>query len=719
MNLSLRVILATVLAVGLLGGGLTAAAAPAAPTPLGPANGAQVTVPFTISWAAVNDPSGVVAYNWQVSPSSTFSPVIMQDSTSGQTQATISGLANGTYFWRVQAVNGAFEQGAWSQTRSFKVSGVNAAEPGTTTLKIALAGTTQFHPFESIPFSWTSVAGAASYVFEADKNSSFPVGSRIHFDNIFETRTSIVIGDFCGGCEQGNYFARVYAVDANGNRGVPSASVSFGVFYNAPLPPPPTPLSPANGAAVTLPITLDWSDVPNPQPSGYDLQISRNSSFTDIEDLASQLNESNRTVLSLTPGTKFWRVHSVQGNASPDTAAVTAWSSVRSFTVSSAPPTVASVTLTRQEPYSGDAENGQLQLSSAAPSGGAVVSLTSTDPRAVPVPSSVTVPAGFAFAQFQFQYGQVTAQTPVTVTASLGSSSAQFTLTVQPPSLRSLSLSPNSVTGGADASGFVSLNGLAPPAGAVVSLTSDAPDVTVPATMTVPADFSGAPFTMHTSAVSAKTSATITANWEGAVSQALLTLTPQVPPASLTVDPVATTATNGASGRVALASTSATDVQILLQSSNPAVASVPSSVTVPAFAAAAGFSIATSAVAAPTAVTISASGGGVTRTATLTVNPVPAGPLPAPQQLAPASGARFSPGQQVKFDWSDVSGAASYTIQISTSSTFSSTVVTQTVTASQFVTSSLPKADFFWRVRANDPSSNPGAWSTSRGFRVN
>ena len=116
----------------------------------------------------------------------------------------------------------------------------------------------------------------------------------MHFDNIPNARTSIVIGDFCKGCEQGNYFARVYAVDANGNRGVPSASVSFGVFYNAPLPPPPSLLAPANGVTVTLPVSLDWSDVPNPQSSGYEIEISRNSSFTGIEEFDPQLNDSTR-----------------------------------------------------------------------------------------------------------------------------------------------------------------------------------------------------------------------------------------------------------------------------------------------------------------------------------------------------------------------------------------------------------------------------------------
>ena len=44
--------------------------------------------------------------------------------------------------------------------------------------------------------------------------------------------------------------------------------------------------------------------------------------------------------------------------------------------------------------------------------------------------------------------------------------------------------------------------------------------------------------------------------------------------------------------------------------------------------------------------------------------PPPPGPLPAPAQLSPANDARFAPGQSDRFDWSDVTGAATYTIQI-------------------------------------------------------
>jgi hypothetical protein len=58
--------------------------------------------------------------------------------------------------------------------------------------------------------------------------------------------------------------------------------------------------------------------------------------------------------------------------------------------------------------------------------------------------------------------------------------------------------------------------------------------------------------------------------------------------------------------------------------------------------------------------------------------------------VSPANDARFSPGQSITFDWSDVTGAASYTIQIDDTDTFSTPLtVNQTVGASQFSTSAV------------------------------
>ena len=83
----------------LVGGFRVEEAAPRAPRPLSPADSASVTLPFTIAWAAASDPSGILAYNWQVSASSTFAKISRQDSVMAPaTSDVVSGLAVGQKF---------------------------------------------------------------------------------------------------------------------------------------------------------------------------------------------------------------------------------------------------------------------------------------------------------------------------------------------------------------------------------------------------------------------------------------------------------------------------------------------------------------------------------------------------------------------------------------------------------------------------------------------
>jgi hypothetical protein len=66
-----------------------------------------------------------------------------------------------------------------------------------------------------------------------------------------------------------------------------------------------------------------------------------------------------------------------------------------------------------------------------------------------------------------------------------------------------------------------------------------------------------------------------------------------------------------------------------------------------------------------------------------------------------------------------VTGAATYTIQIDNSSSFSAPLTLErTVTASTFTTSTLPVGRLWWRVRANDGPGAPGAWSATRRFEI-
>src|ERR1043165_3718931 len=596
LTLSFTIILCLGAAAG------SATAAPAAPSLVSPAGGAVVIEPSTISWTAVSDPSGIVAYNWQVSSSSAFTSVLIQSSTNGATQDTVSGLADGTYFWRVQAVNGQFVQGAWSQPRSFTISGAGGA-PSLGPPQ----GYSTFHPFEVMTFNWSAVPNAATYVLQYSTDSSFAVSTRGQFDNIPDTTFSFAIAD-----PEGNYFARVFAVDANGVFSAPSNVISFSVFYNNPLPPPPSPVAPVNNPTLTLPVTLEWTHVANPQPSGYEVQIARDSAFSSIEVDDPQLNGPTRQILSLTAGPKFWRVRPAQGISSPTTAAVTAWSATGTFTISSAPAVPVSVTLAKNPFYSGDKTFVAVQLTAGVGPGGATINLNSSNPGVVPVPATITMPGNTAWMQFQLQAGQVTTPTPVTITATLNSGSASAQFTLQPPSLKSLTISPSSISRGAQPQGIVMLNGQAPAGGRVVTLTSNSPSVSPPASVVVAAGDFSASFPISSSTVTANTTATVTASYAGASAQAQVTLTPQQPPTSLTLSPTSTTGLGGSSfGTVTVASPSSTDEILQVASSNPAVASVPNGVTIPAGSTTGGFNIFTSSVSTQTVVTISVSGGGV------------------------------------------------------------------------------------------------------------
>src|SRR5256712_7648836 len=438
---------------------------------------------------------------------------------------------------------------------------------------------------EVIPSSWSAAASAATYVLQASKDPSFPVLTRFQFDNIPTTTFAFAIGD----SDTGNYNARVFAVTSAGIAGVTSNVITFSVLFTNPLPPPPSPVSPANGVTLTLPVTLTWTAVPNPQPGGYELQIAKDSAFSTIEILAPQLNGQSYTVLSLTSGTKFWRVRSAQGDASPTRAAVTAWSTTGTFAVSSSPPTPVSLTVASNPLFSGDSTWVAVQLTAAAPAGGATVTLTSSNPAAAPVPATITMQGNIAWMQFQIQAGQVSSAASVTFTATMTSGTASVQFSVLPPSLKSLTISPSTISGGAQPGAIVMLNGQAPAGGAVVSITSNSPAASPPATATAaPGSFSVS-FPIPTSTVTANTVVTITVSWNGVSAQAQVTLTPQLPPTSLTLSPTSTIGTGGSSfGTVAIASPAPPADILHVTSSNPAVAPEKTGVVIPAGAARGG-----------------------------------------------------------------------------------------------------------------------------------
>ena len=236
-------------------------------------------------------------------------------------------------------------------------------------------------------------------------------------------------------------------------------------------------------------------------------------------------------------------------------------------------------------------------------------------------PASVTVPAGTAFTTFRLFAGEVLTSTPVTLTATLGSSSASFDFTVNPTTVKRLSFCCDS-TGGLAAGAHLEFTGRVPAGGVTVSLSSDSPLASPPATVTAPAGSFSLPISIPTSEVPATTTVTISATVAGTTVSAPLRLYPQEPPTSVTLDRAETTGTGGASGTVRIAASAGHDVQMRLSSSHPDIAQVPPYAHIGSFGVAGSFNVTTRAPAASTVVTITATGAGVSVSTTLTVHPV-------------------------------------------------------------------------------------------------
>jgi hypothetical protein len=216
-------------------------------------------------------------------------------------------------------------------------------------------------------------------------------------------------------------------------------------------------------------------------------------------------------------------------------AALGAITLTRQLTVR-ATPSASSVTSFFLDPFEvtgGNASIGTVVLNGMAPSGGAVVTLVSSNSTVASMPASVTVPAGSDRVSFSVQTSAVATSTTVTLNANFGGWAAT-SLIVSPASapvtLTSLTLNPTSVAGGSTSTGTVSLSAAAPAGGTVVTLSSNIAAASVPASVAVPAGATSATFTIGTTAVSASTTATITGTLNGTSQSASLTINSTAPP---------------------------------------------------------------------------------------------------------------------------------------------------------------------------------------------
>jgi len=284
------------------------------------------------------------------------------------------------------------------------------------------------------------------------------------------------------------------------------------------------------------------------------------------------------------------------------------------------PPAVvlSSVSLNPASLTGGNPSTGTVTLSGSAPSGGALVTLSSSNPAAATVPSNVTVPAGTSSTTFTITTSPVATTTAAVVSASYAAT-ANATLTINPPVVSSVTLNPTSVTGGSSSTGTVALTGAAPANGATVNLSSsNNTSAQVPSSVLVPAGSTSVTFTVTTAAVATVTTVSVTATYGASVS-ATLTVNPTVTVSSVSLSPTSVLGGNTSTGTVQLNVTApAGGAAVALTSSNTAAATVPASVTVPAGSKSTTFTVATVGVPSTSSSVVTATLG-VSANATLTV----------------------------------------------------------------------------------------------------
>ncbi len=304
------------------------------------------------------------------------------------------------------------------------------------------------------------------------------------------------------------------------------------------------------------------------------------------------------------------------------TAAYAGTSKSANLTVNPSP-TLASVSVQPTSVVGGASSQGTVTLTGLAPKGGMVVALSSSG-SGVSVPASVPVYEGTSNATFSITTVPVATSTMATLTATLGANHPTATLTVTAP-VPTLALAPTSVIGTDGSVGTITLTGPAPMTGQTYMLTGQqAGVVNFPSMVTVASGATSATFNITTSAVATSTSATITANNGTSNLQATLTITALPTPIALSLDATQLITTESTTGHVTLSGPAPQGSTVIQLSASPASAvTIPASVTIMGGATTATFPVTANTVASSTVCTITASYGGASKAAALTVNPLP------------------------------------------------------------------------------------------------
>ncbi len=311
----------------------------AAPLLSSPVNGSSsVAQSGSLSWQSV---SSATKYCVQLSLSTSFTTTVVDQETSSL-NVSYSGLSAQTvYYWRVKAKDGGTES-AWSSVWHFTTGGTGAtlAAPILSSPSNGGSGVGQ-----SGSLSWQSVSSATKYCVQLSLSTTFTT-------TVLDQETTSLSVSYSGLSAQSVYYWRVKAKDG-GTESAWSSVWQFTTGGTGATLAAPILSSPSNGSSgVSQSGSLSWQSVSS--ATKYCVQLSLTSGFTAVV-----LDRETSSLSVLYSGlvghhNHYWRVKAKDGSTE------SAWSSVWQFSTSSGATLAAPIQSTPANGSSGVGQSGSL-----------------------------------------------------------------------------------------------------------------------------------------------------------------------------------------------------------------------------------------------------------------------------------------------------------------------------------------------------------------------
>ena len=339
-----------------------------------------------------------------------------------------------------------------------------------------------------------------------------------------------------------------------------------------------SPLSLASGASSVCTVTLNQSA----PAGGIVVAVSSNNTSLVVPATVSVSSGSTSGTFTATTG-------SIATNQSATVTATYSGSSQQT-NVSLVATNLTSLSCSPSSLGTGSTSTCTVTLSQGAGSTGVSVRVSS-DNGLVTVPPSVTVASGSTTNTFIATAATISSNQPANVTASFNGTTKTATFSLLAGLvLRSLGCAQANVASAGASSCTITLSAAAPAGGITVTLSSNNPLLTVPASVVIASGSTTAVFTATAGTIGSSQTASVIATYNNSTQQTVLSLFAPGVVMSLVCSPLSLATGGTAICSVTLSSPPSSDAKIVLSSDNSLLAA-PSSVTIGAGTTAASFTV--------------------------------------------------------------------------------------------------------------------------------